>query len=213
MVEGIINRTCSFLLPLRRNSVHYATRIHLNSQFTYRKRLIRGEKRNIGDRILYLFEDEDLKLEERKTIFERLKGGAITKEEAREKEKRAGRILFLSNVDETPQLIYELYTTRDMVEKHFDILKNEIQADVLYLGDRSAVCGHLFVGFLCLYLYCKLLDRIKRTGLTAEYSPKDALLNFSKVVRVSYNGFDQITEVPKKVRDLEKKLGVELFPK
>lgn len=175
--------------------------------------MIRGEKRNIGDRILYLFEDEDLKLEERKTIFERLKGGAITKEEAREKEKRAGRILFLSNVDETPQLIYELYTTRDMVEKHFDILKNEIQADVLYLGDRSAVCGHLFVGFLCLYLYCKLLDRIKRTGLTAEYSPKDALLNFSKVVRVSYNGFDQITEVPKKVRDLEKKLGVELFPK
>jgi len=32
-------------------------------------------------------------------------------------------------------------------------------------------------------------------------------------MRVSYDGFDQITEVPKKVRELERKLGVELFPK
>lgn len=213
VVEGISNRECSYLLPLRRDSVHYATRIHLNDRFLYHKRLIRGGKREIGDKTLYLFEDEDLRLEERKTLFERLSEGTITKELAGEKEKRAGRILFLSNLDETPQQIYELYKTRDLVEKHFDTLKNEIQADVLYLSDRSAVCGHLFVGFLCLYLYCKVLARIKKAGLTAEYSPKDVLLIFSKVMRVSYEGFDQITEVPKKVRNLEKKLGVQLFPK
>ena len=213
VVEGIISRECSYLLPLRRDSVHYATRIHLNDRFLYHKRLIRGGRREIGDRTLYLFEDEDLRLEERKTLFQRLTEGTITKEVAREQEKRAGRILFLSNLDETPQQIYELYKTRDLVEKHFDTLKNEIQADILYLSDRSAVCGHLFVGFLCLYLYCRLLARIKKADLTAEYSPKDLLLIFSKVMRVSYEGFDQITEVPKKVRDLEKKLGVELFPK
>ena len=91
-------------------------------------------------------------------------------------------------------------------------LKNEIQADVLYLGDRSAVFGHLFIGFLCLYFYCKLMIIIKKVGLTAEYSPKDLLLIFSKVMRISYDGFDQITEVPKKVRELEKKLQLNLFP-
>jgi hypothetical protein len=48
---------------------------------------------------------------------------------------------------------------------------------------------------------------IKKVGLTAEYSPKDLLLIFSKVMRISYDGFDQITEVPKKVRELEKKLN------
>ncbi len=83
----------------------------------------------------------------------------------------------------------------------------------MYLGDRSAVCGHLFVEFLCLYLYCKLQSVIKRADLTAEYSPKDLLLIFSKRMRISYDGFDQITEVPKKVRDLEKKLKPDLFPK
>jgi len=213
VVEGISNRECSYLLPLRRDSVHYATPIHPSDRFLYHKRLIRGGKREIGDKTLYLFEDEDLRLEERKTLFERLSEGTITKELAGEKEERAGRILFLSNLDETPQQIYELYKTRDLVEKHFDTLKNEIQADVLYLSDRSAVCGHLFVGFLCLYLYCKLLARIKKAGLTAEYSPRDVLLNFSKVMRVSYEGFDQITEAPEKVRNLEQKLGVQLFPK
>lgn len=110
------------------------------------------------------------------------------------REKQAGRILFVSNVNKTPQEIYELYKTRDLVERHFDTLKNEVQADVLYLGDRSAVCGHLFVGFLCLYLYCKLMILIKRAGITSEYSPKDILLMFSKVMRISYEGFDQITE-------------------
>jgi transposase len=99
-----------------------------------------------------------------------------------------------------------------MVERHFDTLKNEIRADVLYLGDQSAIFGHMFIGFLCLYLYCRLMILIKREGLTAQYSPKDILLAFSKVMRISYDGFDQVTEVPKKVRELEKKLKLNLFP-
>ena len=212
LFEGILSRNCSAIVPQRRNSTYYQTRIHLNDQFMYHKRLIRAGKRAIEGKILYLFEDKDLELEENKTLFERLEKGDITKEEAKLREKQAGRILFVSNVNKTPQEIYELYKTRDLVERHFDTLKNEVQADVLYLGDRSAVCGHLFVGFLCLYLYCKLMILIKKAGITSEYSPKDILLMFSKVMRISYEGFDQITEVPKKVRELEKKLNLQLFP-
>ncbi len=84
VVEGIINRECSYLLPLRRDSAHYETRIHLNDRFLYHKRLIQGGKREIGDRTLYLFEDEGLRLEERKTLFEQLNEGTITKGVARE---------------------------------------------------------------------------------------------------------------------------------
>lgn len=212
LVDKILGCNCSFILPQRRNSVHFSTRIHLNERFMYHKRLIRGGKREIEGKFLYLFEDKDLELEEIKTLFERVEKGDVKPDEAKIMEKRAGRILFLSNVDKSPREIYELYKTRDLIEQFFDTLKNEVQADVLYLGDRSAVCGHLFVGFLCLYLYCKLMAVIKKATLTAEYSPKDVLLLFSKVMRVSYEGFDQITEVPKKVRELEKKLNLKLFP-
>jgi transposase len=212
VMNEIFERNCSAVVPQRRNSNWYNERIHLNDRFLYHKRLIRGGKREIGGKIIYLFEDKDLELEENKTLFELVEKGSITREEAKIREKRAGRILFVSNIDKLPKEIYELYKTRDLVERHFDTLKNEIQADVLYLGDRSAVFGHLFIGFLCLYLYCKLMIIIKKVGLTAEYSPKDLLLIFSKVMRISYDGFDQITEVPKKVRELEKKLQLNLFP-
>ena len=114
-------------------------------------------------------------------------------------------------MDKSPQEIYELYKTRDLVERHFNTLKNEIQADLLYLGDWIAIFGHLFIGFLCLNLYCRLMILIKREGLTAQYSPKDVLLTFSKVMRITYDEFDQVTEVPKKVRELEKKLKLNLF--
>jgi len=213
VANEIILRDCSFILPQRRNSNYFETRVHLNDTFRYHTRLIHCGKRGFENKFLYLFEDEDLKLEERKTLFDKVEKGTITKDEAKSREKLAGRILFLSNVDKTPLEIYELYKTRDLVEKHFDTLKNEIQADILYLGDRSAVCGHLFVGFLCLYLYCKILALIKRADLTSEYSPKDVLLIFSKVMRIYYEDFEQITEVPKKVRELEGKLNVNLFPK
>lgn len=212
VLDGIFDRNCSAVVPQRRNSNWYNTRIHLTDRFIYHKRLIRGGKREIDGKILYLFEDKDLELEENKTLFELVEKGNITQEEAKIREKKAGRILFVSNVDKSPQEIYELYKTRDLVERHFDTLKNEIQADVIYLGDRSAVFGHLFIGFLCLYLYCKLMILIKKEGLTAEYSPKDVLLAFSKVMRITYDGFDQITEVPKKVRELEKKLKLNIFP-
>jgi len=62
-------------------------------------------------------------------------------------------------------------------------------------------------------LYCKIMALIKRAELTAEYSPKDVLLIFSKVMKISIEGFEQITEVPKKVRELEGKINVKLFPK
>ncbi len=212
VLEGIFDRNCSAVVPQRRNSNWYNTRIHLTDRFIYHKRLIRGGKREVDGKIIYLFEDKDLELEENKTLFELVEKGNITPEEAKLREKKAGRILFVSNVDKSPQEIYELYKTRDLVERHFDTLKNEIQADVLYLGDRSAIFGHLFIGFLCLYLYCRLMILIKREGLTVQYSPKDVLLAFSKVMRITYDGFDQVTEVPKKVRELEKKLKLNLFP-
>lgn len=212
LVDKILRSNCSFILPQRRNSVYFTKRIHLNERFMYHKRLIRCGKREIEGKFLYLFEDKDLELEEIKTLFERVEKGDVKPEDAKIKERLAGRILFLSNVDKSPKEIYDLYKSRDLVEKFFDTLKNEVQADVLYLGDRSAVCGHLFIGFLCLYLYCKLLAVIRKAKLTGEYSPKDVLLLFSKVMRVSYEGFDQITEVPKKVRVLEKKLNLNILP-
>ena len=110
------------------------------------------------------------------------------------------------------QDVYELYKSRDMVEKFFDTFKNELMADKVYLRDSEAVFGHLFVSFISLYIYCKMLNRLKSAGLLTQFSPHDILIKFSKVFAYRIRDERVITEVPKKVRDLAKKLDYSMFP-
>ena len=109
--------------------------------------------------------------------------------------------------------IYELYKSREGVEKHFETFKSELGADKLYLRDADSVFGHFFVAFLSLYLYCRLIQRLKKAELNRKYSPKDVLLKLSKVSMINYETRSVMTEVPKQVRNLAEKLELEIIPK
>jgi transposase len=210
---ALMDAQIPFVLPLRRNSSRYGKRIHLTDHFFYQKRLIHAGKRELDGRMLYLFEDVDLAVDEQKTLYRLLDDGEIDRPTLDRRLKRAGRILILSSLTKTPQEIYELYKSRNMVEDHFTAFKSLIQADKLYLRDTTAVFGHVFIGFLCLYLYCRILNWIKKAGLSAHLSPQGLLLKLSKVFRVTYDDDrKKITEVPKQVREIAQKLGGSIFP-
>ncbi|OPX75110.1 MAG: hypothetical protein A4E40_01232 [Methanoregulaceae archaeon PtaU1.Bin059] len=187
-------------------------RIHLTDHFFYHKRLIHAGKREATGLTLYLFEDADLAVEEQKTLYHLFEEGEIDRETLNKRLKRAGRILILSSIMTEPQEIYEMYKSRNLVENHFAAFKGLIQADKLYLRDATAVFGHLFIGFLCLYLYCQILNRIKQAGLSAHLSPHGLLLKLSKVYAVTSEENRWITEVPKKVRQVADKLKLDIFP-
>ncbi|HOB18083.1 MAG TPA: transposase, partial [Candidatus Methanoculleus thermohydrogenotrophicum] len=182
-----------FVLPERRNSTRHETRIHLTDHFFYHKRLIHAGKREVDGMTLHLYEDVDLAAEEGKTLNRRL--------------KRVGRILVVSSLTVEPRVVYDLYRSRNLVEEHFSAFKNLIQADKLYLRDATAVFGHVFVGFLCLYLYSRILNRIKKAGMTAPplaaRATPDAVGSGEERV---------ITEVPKQVRKIPERPGLEIFP-
>jgi len=202
----------AFVLPQRRNSTLYETRIHLTDHFFYHKRLIHAGKREVDGVTLYLYEDVDLVAEEEKTLYRLLEEEKIDRETLNKRLKRAGRILIVSSLAAEPREVYDLYKSRSLVEEHFAAFKSLIQADKLYLRDATAVFGHVFVGFLCLYLYCKILNRIKKAGMTAHLSPHGLLLKLSKVYAVEGGGERQITEVPKQVRKIAERLELDIFP-
>ena len=202
----------AFVLPQRRNSTRYETRIHLTDHFFYHKRLIHAGKREVDGVMLYLYEDVDLAAEEEKMLYRLLEEEKIDRETLNKRLKRAGRILLVSSLAAEPGEVYDLYKSRNLVEDHFAAFKGLIQADKLYLRDTTAVFGHVFVGFLCLYLYCRILNRIKQAGMTAHLSPQGLLLKLSKVYAVEGGGERQITEVPKKVRKIVEKLELDIFP-
>jgi len=212
VVKELSEAKIDFVLPTKRNSHYYDVRIHLTEHFRYHKRLIECGKRKVDGTFLYKFEDLDLKLEETKTLYQRLDEGKIDKNELREKLKKTGTILILSSKDMPEQEMYELYKKRERVEKMFDAYKNVLDADRSYLQDDESVFGHVFISFLSLYAYCKLEEMLKTAGLSRKMSPMDLLLQYSKVYHVEIGDRDLISEVPKKVMDLEKRLGTHVFP-
>ncbi|MDQ1282559.1 MAG: hypothetical protein QG666_348 [Euryarchaeota archaeon] len=212
VIKKLSELKIDFVLPTRRNSHYYDVRIHLTEHFMYHKRLIECGKRSVDDIVIYKFEDLDLKLEETKTLYLKLDEGKIDKNELREKLKNAGTIIILSNKDMPEQAMYELYKKRERVEKLFDTYKNVLDADRLYLQDDESVFGHVFISFLSLYAYCKLESLLKKAGLNGKISPLDLLLQYSKVFHLEIGDKGLISEVPKKLRDLEKKIGIHVFP-
>lgn len=212
-IKFLLEKEINFVLPARRNSRLYETRIHLNNHLFYQKRLIRCGKRKVNDIFLYLFEDQHLVLEENTTLYKKLDEGKIDKQELSEAQKRSGKILIISNLDLDEKEIFMKYKSRDRIEKLFDSYKNVLQADILYLQDNESVFGHIFISFLSLYAYTKIEMALKNADLLDKQSPKDILLELSKVYLIELNDCNIISEIPKKLERLEEKLGLELFPK
>ena len=62
------------------------------------------------------------------------------------------------------------------------------------------------------YYHCKLEQLLKKVELNCKLTPVDLLFKYGKVYHVNLKDHSMITEVPKKVRDLEEKLGLNIFP-
>jgi transposase len=150
--------------------------------------------------------------EEQNTLYERLDRGEIIKSKLQKEMKKAGRILILSNQGMSEQEAYELYKRRETVEKRFDTYKTTLSADRLYLRDDESVFGHVFIAFLSLYAYCKLELLLKKAELNKKMTPVDLIFEFSKVYHIDFGKIGRVMEVPKKIRDIEAKLGLRIFP-
>ena len=74
---------------------------------------------------LYLYGDNELKKEEEEAIYKEYDENIIDYGEFRERLDKAGRILIISNLNRDCKEIFEMYKSRDVVEKHFDIAKNK----------------------------------------------------------------------------------------
>ncbi|MDQ1255238.1 MAG: hypothetical protein QG646_4517 [Euryarchaeota archaeon] len=94
----------------------------------------------------------------------------------------------------------------------FDTYKTTLETDKLYLRDDESVYGHVFVVFLSLYAYCKILKALKKADINDKFSPTDILLKFRKVKNIDFSERNIITEVPKKVKELDRTLKFNIFP-
>jgi transposase len=152
-------------------------------------------------------------MEEERTLYQRLDEDNIKRDSHEKGLKRAGRILILSDLDIDREKVLLMYKQRGGVENLFDTYKNVLKADKMYLQDDESVFGHLFAAFLSLYGYCRIEAILKSARLLSRISPMDLLEELSIVYIVGDGEVDVISEVPRKVAELEEKLGCDVFPK
>jgi len=95
----------------------------------------------------------------------------------------------------------------------FDTYKTVLDADKLYLQSDESVFGHVFISFISLYIHCTIENLLKKAGLNNKITLIDLLHKYGKIHHVDLKEEGLITEVPMKVRKLDEKHGLDVFPK
>lgn len=123
---------------------------------------------------------------------------------------RMGKTILLTN---NPTLgredILNLYRRKDVLEKMFDSIKNELEGGRLKVSSREAMEGRIFLIYLSLILYSALSKIMREKNLYKTYTLAEVFYELKKlrVVTLS-NGKSYMTEVSKTQRTLLDHFGV-----
>ncbi len=94
-----------------------------------------------------------------------------------------------------------LYRSRDLLERSFDMLKNDLALLLLNVKRRESLCGLLFVSFLSLLFRIQLQQQLQTTGLVKKYSLENVFLSLANIRWVILPGEkDRITDIGKNQR-------------
>ncbi len=191
-----------FIMPLPRDDKRIRYALKLDGLMDYHKRIIRYGSYKAGKYHFYIYEDQYLKYEETSEYY-RIK---MNRRKVEFHEEWAGTIAIISNVKKKPRDIYEMWKSRDGIEKAFDVLQNELQVDTPYISKETTFKGYVFASFISLYLHYKVLNLLKSKGINRKVSVSDVLFELSKVMAYEKNG--NLLEIPKRTHKMIDKCGV-----
>ena len=217
-VESLKESSVRYVLPLRRNlsiidytPTQNATKKRFDGYFFFEKRLIWYKKAECREDCVTLFLDESLKVAEQQGFLERVDKGysELTLEEYHKSEHTFGTIAVITNYEVPAKDIYSCLKSRLRVEQAFDTFKNTLESDCTYMRTDYHLQGWAFISFVSLYIYYCLYGILISSGLLSNFSPKDVILHFSRVHKITLQDKEIVTEFPKTVRVLMEKMNLE----
>jgi transposase len=98
---------------------------------------------------------------------------------------------------------------RDIVEKGFKKMKNDIQSLSLNTNKDSTTKGFIFICFIGLIIRMRLLNIMRETKIIEEYTVESLLLELEKIRKVGLqNGEVIVTELTRKQKEIMEKLNL-----
>ena len=124
----------------------------------------------------------------------------------------AGFQALLSNSIKNPVESLQVYRDKDVVEKCFDDLKNQLDMKRLRMHSSATVDGRLFVQFIALIYMSALRREMRKSDLIKQYTVRELLQEMETLTKVKYSGkYGYIlTEMTKPQREIFKSLNITL---
>ncbi|MFP4461439.1 MAG: transposase, partial [Thermotogota bacterium] len=118
--------------------------------------------------------------------------------------KYAGFFAILTNDFKDPVEALMVYRNKDVVEKCFDDLKNQLDMKRLRVHDSAAMDGRLFVQFIASILMSALRKKMRASNLIEKYTIRELLGEMATLTKIKYSGkYGHIlTEVTKPQRHI-----------
>jgi len=116
----------------------------------------------------------------------------------------------LSNRVKDPVEALRRYRDKDVVEKSFDNLKNQLDMKRLRMHSSRATDGRLFVQFIALILMSGLRKEMRKSKLIKNYTVRELLKEMEPLTKITYTGRHSyiLTEVTKPQQEILKNLKI-----
>ena len=217
-IEEMDRAHLQYVIPLKRNSslIDYeplkkSGKSGFSHFFKFQDRFIFCAFRQLKDgKVLYTFLDDHLRLEEERAFLNRMetqKEEKLTIADFHEKIHTLGTFSIITNLKEKlPQDIYKMYKARMEVETAFDAFKNTLEADRSYMHSDQSFEGWMFINYLALLAYWRMLKVLMEKELLAKFSITDLIVHLSYIRKVRINGCWHLAEITDKTKRLLAKL-------
>lgn len=123
----------------------------------------------------------------------------------------AGFQALLSNSIKDPVKALQVYRDKDVVEKCFDDLKNQLDMKRLRMHSSRTTDGRLFVQFIALIYVSALRKEMRKSDLIKHYTVRELLQETETLTKIKYSGKygHIITEMTKPQRELLTALNID----
>ena len=217
-IKSLKEENLSFIIPLKRNNslIDYSTIIANDrnnlSFFMFEDRVIWYYSLIIGSETLNVYIDDELKTEEIRDYLLRTKSlpEDYSIEKFNEKQYSFGTIALMHNLNKSPEVAYIDYKSRMQIEVMIDTLKNVIEADSSYMHNEQSLEAWMFINFIALHWYYRILQLLKVNCLNKKYSPADFLKFLAEVKKVKINDNWHLAEITKKNSDILISVGIHI---
>jgi transposase len=101
--------------------------------------------------------------------------------------KHEGYLIIFSNDLKNIKDVLYTYRTKDVVEKAFDNLKNELDVKRLRVHTTSSLKGKVFIAFIALILNTYIFKILVDQKLASQFSTSDVIKELEKINKITFN--------------------------